>query len=89
LERTVLENSFLFSMAKKEKKITENSTLAEILDIPGAEKILASYNLPCLSCPLAGLEMQELKLEEVCRAYWLNLKDILKELQALSFQKKG
>lgn len=71
------------------KKITENTTLAEILKIPEAEKILAKYNLPCLSCPFANLEMDathpppHLKIGEVCKMYGINLKKLLKDLNGI------
>ena len=38
-------------------KITEDTTLAKILKYPEAEKILAKYNLPCLDCPFAKMEL--------------------------------
>ena len=61
-------------------KITENTTLAEILKLPGAEKILAKYNLPCLSCPMAKFEMEKLKIGQVCQMYGIETKKLLKEL---------
>ena len=61
-------------------KITKNTTLAEILKYPKAKKILAKYNLPCLNCPMAVFEMKILKIDEICKAYNINLKDLLKEL---------
>jgi len=62
------------------KKITENTTLAEILKVPEAEKILGKYNLPCLWCPFAKIEMENLKIGQVCQMYGINLKALLKEL---------
>lgn len=77
-----------------EKKITENTTLAEILKrgpdkgrggrrvgwSPEAEKILTKYNLPCLWCPMAKFEIENLKIGEVCKMYGINLRDLLREL---------
>ncbi len=63
-----------------EKKITENTTLAEILGKPELVKILAKYNLPCLSCPMAKFEIENLKIGEVCKMYEINLAELLKEL---------
>jgi hybrid cluster-associated redox disulfide protein len=67
---------------KKEitNKITENSTLAEILEKPELIKVLAKYKLPCLGCPLAKYEMENLKIGQVCQMYGINLEDLLKEL---------
>jgi len=62
------------------EKITENTTLAEILEKPELMKILEKYNLPCLGCPFAKLEMENLKIGEVCQMYGIDLENLLKEL---------
>ena len=62
------------------EKITENTTLAEILKNPEAEKILAKYNLPCLGCPFAKMEMENLKIGQVCQMYDINVEILPKEL---------
>ncbi|TET84226.1 MAG: DUF1858 domain-containing protein [Candidatus Nealsonbacteria bacterium] len=64
-------------------KITKDTTLAELLDKPEAEKILAKYNLPCLGCPFAKFEMENLKIGEVCKMYNIDLKNLLKELNEI------
>lgn len=61
------------------KKITRETTLKEILELPGAEEILAKYNLPCLGCPMAAFEMDELKIGHISKMYGLDLKKVLKE----------
>ncbi len=72
-------------------KITEKTTLAEILKYPeadpirkkfsnGARKILAKHNLPCLSCPMAKFEIENLKIGDVCKMYGIDLEKLLKEL---------
>ena len=61
-------------------KITENTALDEILENPDNEKILAKYNLPCLGCPFAKLEMENLKIGQVCKMYNIDIKNLLKEL---------
>lgn len=67
-----------------EEKITENTTLAEILEIPGAEEILAKYKVPCLSCPMAKFEIQQLKLGEVCKMYGIDTDKLFKEINELT-----
>jgi len=62
------------------EKITKDSTLAEILKSPELEKVLAEYNLPCLSCPMAKLEMENLKIGQVCQIYRIETEKLLKEL---------
>ncbi len=61
-------------------KITEDTTLAEILKHPEAEKVLAKYNLPCLGCPFAKYEMENLKIGQVCKMYDIDIQNLLKEL---------
>ena len=61
-------------------KITENTTLAEILEKPELVEILAKYNLPCLSCPFANLEMENLKIGDICKMYGIDIEKLLKEL---------
>jgi hybrid cluster-associated redox disulfide protein len=61
-------------------KINKDTTLSEILEFKGAEKILSKYNLPCLSCPMAKFEMEKLKIGEVCETYGINLEGLLKDL---------
>lgn len=62
------------------KKITKDTNLAEILELPGTEEILVKYNLPCLGCPMAKFEMKSLKIGKICEMYGINLKGLLDEL---------
>ena len=68
-------------------KISRDITLAKILEYPGAEEILAKYNLPCLSCPLAKFEIGDLKIGQVCETYGIDIKNLLKELNE-KYEKK-
>jgi len=61
-------------------KIDRNMTLREILEIKGTEKILAKYKVPCLTCPMAKMELTQLKIGQIADMYKLDLKGILKEL---------
>ncbi len=69
-------------------KIAKNSTLKEILKIKGAEEILLKHGVPCLSCPMAAFEIENLKLEEVCKIYGLDAEKIVKEINDF-LEKKG
>ena len=60
--------------------ITKNTTLSEILEKKGMEKILAKYNLPCLTCPMAKFEIENLKLGEVCKMYKIDMENLVGEL---------
>lgn len=62
------------------KKVTEETVLSEILQRAGAEEILAKYELPCLSCPFAKMEMEQLKIGGLCRQYGIDCQSLLKDL---------
>ena len=62
------------------KKVTPKTTLLKILELKGAEKVLAKHGVPCISCPMAKFELDQLEIGQVCKMYGLNLKEILKEL---------
>lgn len=65
------------------KNITKDTTLAKILEFPEGKKILEKYNLPCLSCPFAKYEMENLKISEVCKMYGINFKKLLRDLSKI------
>jgi hypothetical protein len=60
--------------------IDKNTTLADILKNPENKKILAKYNLPCLTCPFASAEMAKLKIGKICKMYGIPLDDLLSDL---------
>ncbi len=61
-------------------KITEDTLLIDIIEHPKTYEILVKYGLPCLTCPLAAIEMSKLKIGEVAKIYGIDLKKLLKEL---------
>ena len=61
-------------------KINSKTNLEEILKNQDLVKILAKYNLPCLGCAMAKLEIKGLKIGDVCQLYGIDLKSLLKEL---------
>jgi len=61
-------------------KITGETTLAQVLKYPGAEEILSRYSLPCLHCPAAAYEVGLLKIEEVAKAYGIDVDGLLRDL---------
>ncbi|MEM0231271.1 MAG: hypothetical protein QXW00_00625 [Candidatus Woesearchaeota archaeon] len=68
---------------EKDSEINENSSLAEVLQIPGADEVLHKYSLPCMGCPLIGFEIGMLKLGEVCRTYGIDEKKVISEIRNL------
>jgi hypothetical protein len=67
-------------MNGKKVKITRDTTLAEVLKMPGAGKILEKHKTPCLHCPMAAYEMGMLKIGEIAKAYGIDLGKLLKDL---------
>jgi hypothetical protein len=65
-------------------EITKKTTLAEILNKPGAKEILEKHNLPCLTCPFAEIEMENLRLDDICKMYNMDIVKILKELNKIN-----
>jgi len=62
------------------KEITKDTILEEILKMPKAEEILAKYKVPCLTCPMAQMEMGVLTIGNISEMYSIDLKGLLKEL---------
>ena len=60
--------------------ITKDTILADILAIPDAEKVLAKYKMPCLTCPMAQLEAGKLTIGQVAKMYGIDIDNLLKEL---------
>ncbi len=65
-------------------KITENSTLKEVLKIEGIEKVLLKHNVPCVSCPFAKIEMENLTLKNIAESYNINLKKLVDDIKKIA-----
>jgi len=63
-----------------ENRITEDSTLEEILKYQGSASILMRHGVPCPTCPLARYEIARLKIGEIARMYNVDVKSLMKEL---------
>jgi len=61
-------------------KINKETTLDELLKDPKMVEVLAKYNLPCLSCPFAKMEMENLKIGDVCKTYGVDCKNLIEDL---------
>lgn len=70
-------------------EITKSTTLAEVLEIPGAEQVLAKHRVPCLTCPMAQVEMKTLTLGDICGMYGIDLDKLLKGLCELDKKMTG
>lgn len=69
-------------------KITQKSKLKDVLKIKGIEDILVKYSFPCVSCPMAKMEMDVLEIGAVCKMYGLDEKKLLKEINQYLDKKK-
>jgi len=65
-----------------QKKFTKNTTLDKILELKGTEEVLGKNGVPCVTCPYMAMEMNKLKIGDICKTYNLKLDKILKELNA-------
>jgi hypothetical protein len=61
-------------------KIDKDSFLSDILQKEGAQEILSRHRVPCLTCPMAQMEMKTLKIGDICKMYGLDEKKLLLEL---------
>jgi hybrid cluster-associated redox disulfide protein len=65
-------------------RVSSETNLAEIIKNPEMVKILEKYNLPCLSCPFAKMEIENLKIKDVCKMYNIDEKRLIEELNKKS-----
>ncbi len=63
--------------------ITKETKLEEIVKIKGANEVLARLGVPCVSCPMAKMEMDILEIGKIAEIYNLDLEKILAELNKL------
>ena len=61
-------------------KITKKTKLSKILDEKKFAKILDKYEFPCISCPFARIEMENLDIGSVCEMYGIDAIKLIKEL---------
>jgi len=71
------------------KKVTKNTILSDVLSDQKMAEILLKHNLPCLSCPFAKYEMEQLKIGEVCQQYGIDAEKLVGELNTGSSSQKS
>ncbi len=69
-------------------KINSKTKLREILKVKGVEPILNKYKFPCISCPMAQMEMDILEVGAVCSMYGIDEKKLLEEINKLLEKKE-
>ncbi len=63
--------------------ITEETSLSEIIKYEKAIKILLKYQFPCINCPMARIEMQNLKIGKISELYGIDKKGLIEELNSV------
>jgi len=64
-------------------EITKQTKLGGIMELKGVHEVLSKHNVPCVNCPMAQFEMNELTLGEICDNYGIDTKNLIKELSKL------
>jgi len=64
-------------------KVDKHTKLGKIMKMKGMEKILTKYNVPCVSCPMAKMEIDSLEIGYVCKLYGLPEKEIILEINKI------
>ena len=55
----------------------DRHTKLENKKLKGMKKILTNHRVPCVTCPLAKVEMDNLEIGYICSMYGLNEKELL------------
>lgn len=61
-------------------KITKKTKLSKIIDEKKVKSILEKYEFPCISCPFARYEMENLDLGTICEMYNIDADNLINEL---------
>ncbi len=70
-------------MEKKKQKIDRDTVLGQVLGLKGANEVLSANRVPCITCPMAKMEMDTLKIGQICSMYGIDEKKLIKELNEL------
>lgn len=65
-------------------QFNEKTTLQEVMELSGVEDVLVKYNVPCLGCPMAKIEMQDLTIGQICSNYGIDQAGLLADLNAVA-----
>ncbi len=60
--------------------IDKKTTLEEILKDEELIEVLQKYDVPCLTCPMAKIEMSKLEIGQICENYNIDAEELIKEL---------
>ncbi|MFA6375779.1 MAG: hypothetical protein WCX69_00050 [Candidatus Paceibacterota bacterium] len=68
-------------------EFNEKTTLEEIMEFSGVEDVLVKYDVPCLGCPMAKMEMQNLTIGQICSNYGIDQAGLLADLNAAGLKR--
>ena len=66
---------------------TEKTKLGEVYNIEKGQEILAKFAVPCVTCPMARMELDLLDLGQIAEMYDIDIVNLLKELNKLKREK--
>ncbi len=69
-------------------KITSETKLKEILEIPGISEILMEHGFPCVTCPMAQMEMDVLEIGAVCSMYGIDEISLIEDVNSFLIKNK-
>ena len=64
-------------------EITSKSSLKNVLAVKGVEEVLDKYQVPCLTCPMAAMEMDQLTIGQICEKYHIEEKALISDINSI------
>jgi hypothetical protein len=61
-------------------EVTKETVLADIFNNEKIEPILEKHKVPCISCPYAQSEMNELTIGQICETYGIDCEALLADI---------
>lgn len=65
------------------KKFTKKTKLEQVLARDETKEILLKHKVPCVTCPFAQAEMDQITLEAIGDMYGIDLEKLIKDLNAI------
>ena len=67
-------------MQAMKRRISEETSLAEVMRRPETLQVLVNHGIPCVACPMARFEMESLRVGDVAKAYGIDVDRLMKDL---------
>ena len=65
-------------------EITSKSSLKNVLAVKGVEEVLDKYQVPCLTCPMAAMEMDQLTIGQICEKYHIEENALIDDINKIN-----